>query len=332
MKAMLFRSVAEPLSYEEIPIPLPTSDQILIKVYACGICRTDLHIFDGDLTNPQLPLIPGHQIVGDIVSWGDNVTGFKKGQRVGVAWLGKTCQECFFCKHDQENLCDLPLFTGYTTSGGYAEYAVCNSSYCFPLPEKFDDLHVAPLLCAGMIGFRSLRKVLSAETIGFYGFGAAAMLLMQTALYLKKKIYAFTKKGDTACQQLAKDLGAVWAGDSEMAPPLLLDAAIIFAPIGELIPLSLKAIRKGGTVALGGIHMSPIPSFSYDLLWGERTLTSVANLTRQDGRDYFQIIAGINIHPLITVYPMAQANEAIADLRAGRVQGSVVLQVASRTP
>ncbi|MCX6995457.1 MAG: zinc-dependent alcohol dehydrogenase family protein [Chlamydiae bacterium] len=327
---MVFKNKGQPLIYEELPIPIPSSHQILIKVYACGVCRTDLHIFEGDLINPELPLIPGHQIVGDIVSWGKDVTGFKKGERIGIAWLGKTCQQCYFCKNSQENLCDRPLFTGYTTSGGYAEYAVCDSRYCFSLPEKFDDLHVAPLLCAGMVGFRSLHKVLFAETIGFYGFGSSASLLIQTALSMNKRIYAFTKEGNLVSQQLAIDLGATWAGDCSTLPPLLLDAAIIFAPIGELVPLSLTAIRKGGTVVLGGIHMSQIPSFSYDLLWGERTLTSTANLTRQDGHDYFKVISAAKIYPLITVYPLSKANEAITDLKAGRIKGSLVLQVSSR--
>lgn len=331
MKAMVFKGAGKPLSYEDVPIPVPSEHQILIKIYACGVCRTDLHIFEGDLKEPALPLIPGHQIVGDIVSLGSAVTNWQIGQRVGVPWLGKTCEHCYFCTHHAENLCDTPLFTGYTGPGGYAEYTVADSRYCFALLDRFDDVHVAPLLCAGMIGFRSLNKVLSAERIGFYGFGAAASLLIQVATHLKKKIYAFTKEGDTEGQKLARELGAEWAGSSTDMPPQLLDAALVFAPVGALVPLALKAIRKGGTVVLGGIHMSPIPSFSYDLLWGERTLTSVANLTRQDGHNYFNIIAETDLKPQVTVYPLEEANKALADLRAGSVKGSLVLQIAKRS-
>lgn len=325
MRAMVFHEARKPLALEELSIPKPSPHQLLIKIKTCGVCRTDLHIVDGELTNPALPLILGHQIVGEIVELGSAVTGWSIGTRVGVPWLGQTCNHCYFCTHETENLCDTPLFTGYTTNGGYAEYTAADSRYCFALPPEYDDFHVAPLLCAGMIGFRSLRKVLSAETIGFYGFGAAAALLIQTALHLKKKIYAFTKEGDETGQKLALSLGATWAGSSQQSPPVRLDAAIVFAPVGPLVPLALKALRKGGTVVLGGIHMSPIPSFSYDLLWGERTLTSVANLTRQDGQDYLTLAREAAIKPLITIYPLEEANRALNDLRQGTVKGSIVL-------
>lgn len=329
MQAMVFNEAKKPLLYKTVPRPAPSATELLIKITACGVCRTDVHIFEGDLKEPKPALIPGHQIVGRVVGWGEKVKGYNKGDRVGVPWLGKSCGQCEFCTHEAENLCDFPRFTGYTVDGGYAEYTVAEADFCFPLPDHYDDLHAAPLLCAGLVGFRSLRKIWTAEHIGFYGFGAAASLQIQVATALQKKIYAFTREGDIEGQQLALSLGATWSGSSLEMPPRLLDGAIIFAPVGELVPLALKAIRKGGTVVLGGIHMSPIPSLSYDLLWGERTITSVANLTRQDGHDFLKIVSDHPIKPLITVYPLHEASQALLDLASGKVKGSLVLQVAS---
>jgi propanol-preferring alcohol dehydrogenase len=326
---MIFREAHKPLTYEEVPKPRPSAHQILIKVSACGVCRTDVHIFEGDLKEPKVPLILGHQIVGRVTEIGRDVTEWRVGDRACVPWLGSSCQHCYFCTHNSENLCDHPGFTGYTLNGGYAEYAVADSRYCFALPDHYDDLHAAPLLCAGLIGYRSLKKTGDAEHIGFYGFGAAAALLIQVAQILGKKIYAFTKEGDLQGQKLALEMGAVWAGSSLATPPYPLDAAIIFAPVGDLVPLALKAVRKGGCVILGGIHMTPIPAMNYDLIWGERTITSVANLTRQDGQEFFALLSQHQIHPIITTYPLKEANKALEELRTGKVKGSLVLNIAA---
>jgi len=298
---------------------------LLLKVKACGICRTDLHVVDGDLTEPALPLVPGHQIVGVVETTGAQVAGFKPGQRVGVPWLGGSCGQCWYCSHDRENLCDAALYTGYQVNGGFAEYTVANAAYCFPLPQSYDDLQAAPLLCAGLIGYRAYRLVESCQRIGLYGFGAAAHILIQVARYNGQEIYAFTREGDEEAQTFALELGATWAGGSLQPSPRELDGAIIFAPAGELVPQALRAVRKGGRVVCAGIHMSDIPSFPYDILWGEREICSVANLTRRDGEEFLPLAARIPVHTTVHAYPLEQANEALDDLRQGRFSGAAVL-------
>lgn len=325
MHAMLLDAPGQPLRLAEIAKPTPNSHQVLLRVQACGICRTDLHIVDGELTEPRLPLIMGHQIVGTVVEAGDDTALFKPGQRVGVPWLGHTCQHCRYCLNNQENLCDYPSFTGYTLNGGYAEYAVADERFCFSIPDDFSDLQAAPLLCAGLIGFRAYRMTGEAKRIGFYGFGSAAHILVQLARFEGRKIYAFTKPKDTKKQDFARQLGAVWAGGSDESPPELLDAAIIFAPIGPLVPAALKALAKGGVVVCAGIHMSEIPAFSYDLLWEERQVRSVANLTRQDGEEFLKLAPQVPIQTEVTCFPLAKANEAIEALREGKIEGSAVL-------
>lgn len=325
MRAMVLEVPQQPLRSVDLPVPTPNAHQLLLKVHACGICRTDLHILDGELTHPKLPLVMGHQIVGTVEAIGDQVTGFSQGQRVGVPWLGQTCQHCRYCNSGQENLCDQAEFTGYTLDGGYAEYAVADAQFCFPLPEDYPDLQVAPLLCAGLIGYRSYRMAGDAEKIGFYGFGAAAHILIQVARHQGRQIYAFTRPGDTSAQEFARKLGAVWAGGSDQAPPELLDAAIIFAPVGALVPAALKAIRKGGNVVCAGIHMSEIPAFPYDILWEERSICSVANLTRQDGEEFLAIAPQVPIQTEVTQFSLQQANEALEALRNGEFNGSAVL-------
>ena len=325
MRAMVLEVPQQPLRSVDLPVPTPNAHQLLLKVHACGICRTDLHILDGELTHPKLPLVMGHQIVGTVEAIGDQVTGFSQGQRVGVPWLGQTCQHCRYCNSGQENLCDQAEFTGYTLDGGYAEYAVADAQFCFPLPEDYPDLQVAPLLCAGLIGYRSYRMTGDAEKIGFYGFGAAAHILIQVARHQGRQIYAFTRPGDTSAQEFARKLGAVWAGGSDQAPPELLDAAIIFAPVGALVPAALKAIRKGGNVVCAGIHMSEIPAFPYDILWEERSICSVANLTRQDGEEFLAIAPQVPIQTEVTQFSLQQANEALEALRNGEFNGSAVL-------
>ncbi|MGP1386308.1 MAG: zinc-dependent alcohol dehydrogenase family protein [Thainema sp.] len=327
MRAMILDTVGQPLHLEDVPTPIPNPKQILLRVAACGICRTDLHIVDGELTQPQLPLILGHQIVGTVVEVGNQVTQFQPGQRVGVPWLGQTCQHCRYCQHDQENLCDNALFTGYTLNGGYAEYTVADERFCFAIPEGFPDLQAAPLLCAGLIGYRAYRMTGEAKRIGFYGFGAAAHILIQLARFQGREIYAFTRPGDTAGQEFARQLGAVWAGGSDQAPPELLDAAIIFAPVGSLVPTALRVLVKGGVVVCAGIHMSEIPSFPYEILWGERQVRSVANLTRRDGEDFLQLAPRVPIQTEVTPFTLAQANEALNALRSGKINGSAVLVV-----
>lgn len=327
MRAMLMEKQKQALRLADVAIPEPEDNQVLIKVHACGLCRTDLHILDGELEHPVLPLIPGHQIVGTIVELGPHAKGFSVGQRIGVPWLGNSCGRCRYCLAGKENLCDHAQFTGYQFNGGLAEYCVANTRFCFPIPDNYPDDQAAPLLCAGLIGYRCLRKAGDAKRIGIYGFGAAAHLLIQVAGYQGREIYAFTRENDVQAQQFASELGAVWVGDSRQSPPELLDAAIIFAPIGELVPAALRALAKGGTVVCGGIHMSDIPSFPYSILWGERVICSVANLTRQDGEEFLALAPKIPIKTEVHTYPLEKANEALADLRNGRFTGSYVIKL-----
>lgn len=330
MRAMILNAPGARLQAVEVPVPVPTAEQVLIRVHTCGVCRTDLHIVDGELTQPKLPLIPGHQIVGTVVGHGTGVGHvFPLGTRVGVPWLGHTCNCCHYCQSGRENLCDLAQFTGYQIDGGYAEYAVADARFCFPIPTGYPDLQAAPLLCAGLIGYRSLMMTGDARRIGLYGFGAAAHIVIQTARYLGRQVFAFTRPEDKLGQQFACDLGAVWAGSSAAAPPELLDAAIIFAPVGALVPTALQAIAKGGVVVCAGIHMSDIPSFAYELLWGERVLRSVANLTRRDGEDFLALAPKIPIQTQVEAFPLAAANEALDSLRNGKIQGAAVLTVMS---
>lgn len=325
MRAMVLEKINQPLTLKHIDIPHPKSDEVLIKVHACGVCRTDLHIVDGELPKPKLPLILGHQVVGTIEKVGTNVKNYSPATRIGVPWLGESCQQCEFCKMNRENLCDHPTFTGYSNQGGYAEYCTAHKDYIFELPKQFDDIHAAPLLCAGLIGYRALRLLGDVSSIGFYGFGSSAHLLIQVAHFLGKKVYVFTRPKDLQTQKFAQTLGAKWAGGSDEMPPELLDAAILFAPVGDLYPQALKSIKKGGTVISAGIHMSDIPSFPYSLLWEERTMTSVANLTREDGRKYFKLIQKIPLKIKVSTYPLEQANEALKAIREGTLEGSAVL-------
>jgi alcohol dehydrogenase, propanol-preferring len=322
---MILERQKTPLRALEIPTPKPRANEILIQILACAVCRTDLHIVDGELPNPKLPLVPGHEIVGVIVEKGKNARRFKIGQRVGVPWLGWTCGKCGFCRSGRENLCDRAQFTGYTRDGGYAEFTVADERFCFPIPQNYSDAEAAPLLCAGLIGFRSFKKCGNAKRIGIYGFGAAAHIIAQIAKFQGHKIFAFTRRGDLKTQRFAKSLGAVWAGDSEILPPKKLDAAIIFAPVGELIPLALKAVNKGGAVVCGGIHMSDVPSFPYDLLWEERSICSVANLTRRDGKEFFKIAPCVPVRTTVETFPLAQANKVLDELRNGKIHGAAVL-------
>lgn len=325
MRAMVLAKQGEPLVLQELPQPAPGEGELLLRVTACGICRTDLHVVDGDLTEPALPLVPGHQIVGRVEAVGAGVMGFAPGQRVGVPWLGGSCGHCWYCGHGKENLCDEARYTGYQINGGFAEYTVADARYCFGLPEDYDDEQAAPLLCAGLIGYRSYRLVGECETIGFYGFGAAAHILIQVARHRGQAVYAFTREGDTDAQKFALKLGAAWAGNSLEEAPVALDGAIIFAPAGELVPAALRAVRKGGRVVCAGIHMSDIPSFPYSILWGEREICSVANLTRRDGEEFLPLAARIPVETTVHRYPLEQANEALDDLRKGRFSGAAVL-------
>ncbi|NJR63848.1 MAG: zinc-dependent alcohol dehydrogenase family protein [Cyanobacteria bacterium CRU_2_1] len=328
MRAMILNAPGHPLQEADLPIPTPNAEQVLIRVHTCGVCRTDLHVVDGELIQPKLPLIPGHQIVGTVVSQGAGDRGaFPPGTRVGVPWLGYTCNRCRYCQSGRENLCDYAQFIGYQRDGGYAEYTVANERFCFPIPAGYPDLQAAPLLCAGLIGYRSLMMTGDAERIGLYGFGAAAHIVIQTARYQGRQVFAFTRSGDTQGQQFARDLGAVWAGSSAEAPPELLDAAIIFAPVGSLVPAALKAIAKGGVVVCAGIHMSDIPSFAYELLWGERVLRSVANLTRRDGEEFLALAPKVPIQTQVKTFPLTAANEALELLRNGKIQGAAVLVI-----
>ena len=330
MRAMILASPGRPLEARTVPVPTPDPAQILVEIRACGVCRTDLHIMDGELPDPKLPLILGHEIVGIVAGMGDKVPGFRPGDRIGIPWLGYSDGTCRCCVQGRENLCDHPLFTGYSIDGGYAEYTVADHRYCIPLPESYGDAEVAPLLCAGLIGYRSYRMTGgNAERLGFYGFGAAAHLLAQLAVYEGRKVYAFTRPGDRRAQDFALKLGAVWAGSSEEMPPDTLDAAVLFAPVGALVPAALRAVAKGGVVVCGGIHMSDIPQFPYHLLWEERSIRSVANLTRQDGREFFDLAAKASIRANTVVFPLEDANAALEALRSGKLEGAAVLRVRS---
>jgi len=328
MRAMVLDRPGKPLQLRDLPIPVPKPDQILVKVAACAVCRTDLHLVDGELLNPQLPVIPGHQIVGRIEKLGERVTRFSVGQRVGIPWLGWTDGECPFCRSGRENLCDNARFTGYTIDGGYAEFVAANAAFCFPLPENYDDVAAAPLLCAGMIGYRSLRKTGDPARLGIYGFGAAAHLIAQVAVYEGREIFAFTRPGDKTGQESARSLGAVWAGGSDQLPPKKLDAAIIFAPVGALVPVALRALAKGGTIVCGGIHMSDIPSFPYADLWNERNICSVANLTRKDGTEFLELAPRVPIVTRTTTFALDEANTALDRLRSGELAGIAVISMA----
>jgi propanol-preferring alcohol dehydrogenase len=329
MEAMVLHTVGEPLELQNLPKPTPTNEQLLLKVQSCGICRTDLHIVDGELDKPNLPLILGHQIVGTVEKVGNTVSGINIGDKVGVPWLGATCGHCEFCLSGRENLCDKAQFTGYDINGGFAEYTVADARFCFPIPKDYPALQAAPLLCAGLIGYRSLGKTNGAQTLGFYGFGSAAHILTQVANHQNKEVFAFTRPGDKKGQQFARSLGASWAGGSETMPPKKLDAAIIFAPVGALVPQALKAVKKGGQVVCAGIHMSDIPSFPYKDLWEERSIESVANLTRKDGIDVMRLAPEVPIQSSITTYPLSKTNEALQDLREGNFDGSAVIDIAS---
>jgi len=327
VRAMILERPGQPLVLRELPIPEPGPGQVLLRVRACGVCRTDLHIVDGELPNPKLPLILGHQIVGEVVQKGPGAERYQIGQRVGVPWLGWTCGECRFCQSGRENLCDRARFTGYTLDGGYAEYVVADERYCFPIPDDYPDEQAAPLLCAGLIGYRALRFAAGARRLGFYGFGAAAHILTQVAVWQGRAVYAFTRPGDVEGQAFARSLGAVWAGGSDEFPPEPLEAALIFAPVGALVPQALRAVEKGGVVVCAGIHMSDIPSFPYALLWEERVVRSVANLTRQDGEEFLQLAPQVPVRTQVQLYPLSDANQALEDLRTGRVRGAAVLAI-----
>lgn len=325
MRAMVFTGKGPELELQEVARPAPGPGQVLIRVEACGVCRTDLHVVDGDLTDPKLPLIPGHEIVGRIETLGEGCEGLAEGQRVGVPWLGHTCGTCAYCREGRENLCDAPGFTGYTLNGGYAEYCLADARFVFPLPGEGNPIALAPLLCAGLIGYRSYAMAGEARRLGIYGFGAAAHILCQIAVHQGREVYAFTREGDTAAQEFARRLGAVWAGESSELPSQPLDAAIIFAPVGALVPQALKALRKGGRVVCGGIHMSDIPAFPYADLWQERSIVSVANLTRADGEAFFPLAEAAGVRTETVPYPLDRANEALEDLRSGRLQGAAVV-------
>jgi len=325
VRAMILRAQREPLELADIRRPSPGPGQVLIRTAACAVCRTDLHVCDGDLTEPVLPLVLGHEIVGRIEQLGPGVDRFTLGDRVGVPWLGWTCGHCRYCDSGRENLCDEARFTGYQINGGFAEYAVADQRFAFPIPDDFSDLQAAPLLCAGLIGYRSLVAAGDAERLGLYGFGAAAHIIAQVARYQGRRLFAFTREGDVATQSFARDLGAEWAGASSEDPPEELDAAIIFAPVGHLVPTALRVVSPGGTVVCAGIHMSEIPAFPYDILWKERTVCSVANLTRKDGEEFMALAPKVPVRSHVVTYPLDQANEALADLREGRLQGAAVL-------
>ncbi len=330
---MVLDAPGEPLQEREVPVPQPGRNQLLIRVHACGVCRTDLHIVDGELPDPKLPLIPGHEIVGTVVRRGQAARRFRVGDRVGVPWLGYTDGTCRYCRRGKENLCENARFTGYSVDGGYAEYTVAHEKYCFRMPAEYGDAEAAPLLCAGLIGYRTYRMAgETAERLGIYGFGAAAHIVAQVAVHEGRRVYAFTRPGDTEGQQFARRLGAVWAGDSTERPPESLDAALIFAPVGSLIPTALAASDRGATVVSGGIHMSDIPSFPYRLLWEERAIRSVANLTRRDGEELLSIAPRVPVQTHVQLFPLNHANEALARLRAGTIEGAAVLTLAAQVP
>jgi alcohol dehydrogenase, propanol-preferring len=328
MHAMILEKPGTPLEAVELAAPSPGAQQVKVRVLACAVCRTDLHVVDGELTDPKLPLIPGHEIVGEIVECGPETEALRTGMRVGIPWLGWTCGSCDFCQSNRENLCDNAKFTGYTLDGGYAEFAIANASFCFPLPELYDAVEAAPLLCAGLIGYRSLSMAGPASesrSLGIYGFGAAAHIIAQVAAYEGREIYAFTRPGKPDNQEFARSLGAVWAGGSDQLPPVRLDATIIFAPVGNLVPAALRALKKGGRVVCGGIHMSDIPSFPYSLLWEERNIHSVANLTRDDARTFLNLAPKVPVRTETETFPMSGANQALERLRSGRIKGAAVL-------
>jgi len=325
MRAMVLERLGEPLKLVERPDPVPSDGEVRVRVSACGVCRTDLHVVDGELPDPKLPIVPGHEIVGRIDRLGGNAGRLAVGMRVGVPWLGQTCGRCRFCREGRENLCDNPKFTGYTRDGGYASHVVADARYVFSLPETGDDLAAAPLLCAGLIGWRSLKLAGDGKNIGLYGFGAAAHIIAQVARWQGRNVFAFTKSGDVTGQAFAKRFGACWAGGSDEPPPEQLDGAIIYAPVGALVPAALRAVRKGGRVVCAGIHMSDIPSFPYSILWEERELVSVANLTRGDSEEFFEIVPRAGIVTQTTPYPLVRANDALSDLRSGRLEGAAVL-------
>ncbi len=331
MRAIVFEGDPGHLRLMDLPVPEPGPNQVRIRVHACGVCRTDLHILDGELPEPRLPLVPGHQVVGTVDSVGSSVSRLAAGARVGVPWLGHTCGECVFCQTGRENLCPRAEFTGYDRNGGFAEYCLADEAYTFHLPEAVEDVQAAPLLCAGLIGYRAFRMVEDAEHIGFYGFGSAAHLLVQVACHLGKKVYAFTRPKDPAGEAFAGSLGAVWAGGSDQAPPRPLDAAIIFAPVGALVPVALRSVDRGGIVVCAGIHMSDIPSFPYSLLWQERSVRSVANLTRRDAEEFLRLAPQVPVRSRVTTYALEDTLTALNDLRAGAVEGSAVITV-SATP
>jgi propanol-preferring alcohol dehydrogenase len=325
MRAMRLDAAHQPLRLSAVAIPTPGPGQVLIRVHACAVCRTDLHVVDGELTEPKLPLTPGHEIVGTVVTLGEGVDRFSPGDRVGVPWLGFTCGVCDFCRSGRENLCAQARFTGYQIDGGYADYTVADQRFCFAMPQGYSDVQAAPLLCAGLIGYRALRMAGDGKRLGLYGFGAAAHIIAQVARWQGRRVFGFTSPGDTDAQSFARELGAEWAGGSDQPAPELLDAAIIFAPVGPLVPAALRAVERGGTVVCAGIHMSPIPSFPYDILWGERIVRSVANLTRRDGEEFLALAPKVPVVTRPLPYALDQANQALGDLRAGRLQGAAVL-------
>jgi propanol-preferring alcohol dehydrogenase len=325
MKAMVLDQPGRPLRLADLPTPVPGEGQILVRVSACGVCRTDLHVVDGELAEPALPIVLGHEIIGHVVETGSGVERFHAGERVGIPWLGFTCGVCRYCRDERENLCDAPRFTGYQIDGGYAEYTVADARYCFPVPGDYGDAEAAPLMCAGLIGYRSLQMAGEAERLGIYGFGAAAHIVAQLARHRGQEVFAFTRRGDAEAQAFARDLGAVWVGGSDQRPPEPLDAAIIFAPVGALVPAAPRAVGKGGVVVAGGIHMSDIPSFPYDILWGERVVRSVANLTRRDAEEFLALAPRVPVRTEVHTFPLEQANEALARLRDGRLRGAAVL-------
>jgi propanol-preferring alcohol dehydrogenase len=327
MRAMVLERPGQPLVLLELPVPEPGPGQVLLRIRACGVCRTDLHIVAGELPGPKLPLVLGHQIVGEVVRAGPGANRFVPGQRVGVPWLGWTCGECRYCRSGRENLCDRARFTGYTLDGGFAEYTVADERYCFPIPAGYPDEQAAPLLCAGLIGYRALRFAGEAQRLGFYGFGAAAHILTQVAVWQGRTVYAFTRPGDLESQVFARELGAVWAGGSDESPPEQLEAALIFAPVGALVPQALRAVEKGGIVVCAGIHMSDIPSFPYAWLWEERVIRSVANLTRQDGEAFLSLAPRVPVRTAVQLYRLEEANRALDDLRHGRIRGAAVLVI-----
>jgi len=328
MRAMVLDKPGQPLQLRDVPKPKPGRGQLLVRVSTCAVCRTDLHVADGELRDPKLPLILGHQIVGRVEEIGEENSNFAIGERVGIPWLGWTDGDCAYCRSGRENLCDNARFTGYTLDGGYAEFTVADARYCFHLPERYDDVEVAPLLCAGLIGYRSYRKTGDARRLGMYGFGNAAHLIAQIAIYEGRKLFVFTRPGDKATQQAAKELGAVWAGGSDEMPPEKLDAAIIFASVGPLVAAALRALAKGGIVVCGGIHMTDIPSFPYRHLWEERVITSVANLTRRDGDEFFEIAPRVPVRTLTHTFPLEEANTALDQFRASKLGGTAVLTIA----